>query len=62
MADPMSLAQEQIEKVYVVMLLLEEPERWTERYLKDEWRKTYERHLLDFDERSGLERYQDASR
>lgn len=60
MADAMSLAREQIEKVYVVALLLEEPERWTERYLKDEWRKTYERHLLDIDERSGLQRYQDA--
>jgi hypothetical protein len=60
MADAMSLAREQIEKVYVVALLLEEPERWTERYLKDEWRKTYERHLLDIAERSGLERYRDV--
>ena len=60
MADAMSLAREQIEKVYVVALLLEDPERWTERYLKDEWRKTYERHLLDIDERSGLERYKDV--
>ena len=37
----------------------EEPERWTERYLKDAWRKAYERHLLDADERSGLARYDD---
>lgn len=59
MADAMSLAREQIEKVFVVALLLEEPERWTGRYLKDGWRKTYERHLLDADERSGLTRYDD---
>lgn len=59
MADAMSLAREQIEKVYAVALLLEDPEAWTERYLKDGWRKTYERHLLDADERSGLPRYDD---
>ncbi len=57
MADAMSLAREQIEKVYVVALLLEDPEVWTERYVKDDWRKSYERHLLDKDERSGLPRY-----
>ena len=59
MADAMSLAREQIEKVYAVALLLEDPERWTRRYLKDDWRKEYERHLLDADERSGLGRYDD---
>ena len=57
MADAMSLAREQIEKIYVVALLLEEPEKWTARYVKDAWRKSYERHLLDKDERSGLPRY-----
>lgn len=57
MADAMSLAHEQIEKVYAVVLLLEDPVPWTERYVKDSWRKSYERHLLDKDERSGLARY-----
>ena len=57
MADAMSLAREQIEKVYVVALLLEDPEAWTERYLKDAWRKSYERNLLDKDERAGLPCY-----
>lgn len=55
----MSLAREQIEKVYVVALLLEDSENWTERYVKDAWRKSYERHLLDKDERSGLPRYKE---
>lgn len=55
LADAMSLAREQIEKVFAVVLLLEEPEPWTLRYLKDDWRRHYERHLLDLDERSGLE-------
>jgi hypothetical protein len=34
MADAMSLAREHIEKIYVVALLLENPEPWTERYVK----------------------------
>jgi hypothetical protein len=55
LGDAMSLVREQVEKVYAVALLLEDPETWTLRYLKDEWRRHYERYLLDVDERSGLE-------
>ncbi len=58
MADAMSLAREQVEKVYTVALLLEDPERWTERYLKDAWRNDYERHLIEAHERNTLERYE----
>lgn len=57
LADAMSLAREQVEKVYAVALLLEEPERWTKRYLRDAWRKSYERHLIDAHERHALLRY-----
>ena len=60
MADAMSLAREQVEKVYAVALLLEDPEGWTERYLKDAWRKSYERHLIEAHERHGLPRYADS--
>jgi hypothetical protein len=56
-ADAMSLTREQIEKVYVVALLLENPRRWTIIYLKDDWRRRYERFLLEREERSGLERF-----
>jgi hypothetical protein len=59
MADAMSLAPEQVEKVYAVALLLEGPEEWTERYLKDAWRKSYERHLIEAHERHDLPRYAD---
>lgn len=59
MADAMSLAREQVEKVYTVALLLEDPEKWTERYLKDAWRNDYERHLIEAHERHDLERYED---
>jgi hypothetical protein len=57
MADAMSLAREQVEKVYTVALLLEDPELWTRRYLKDGWRNDYERHLIEAYERNALERY-----
>jgi hypothetical protein len=53
-SDAMSLAREQIEKVYVVALLLEDPEGWTMHYLKDDWRRSYERYLLDKEERGAL--------
>jgi hypothetical protein len=53
-ADAMSLAREQIEKMFVVALLLEDPDRWTNAYLRDDWRRRYERFLLERSERSGL--------
>ena len=59
LADAMSLAREQIEKVYAVALLLEDPERWTLRYLKDDWRRHYEQYLLNVEERSGLDLHKD---
>lgn len=59
MADAMSLAREQVEKVYTVCLLLEHPERWTERYFRDAWRNDYERHLLEAYENNGLDRYEE---
>lgn len=60
LADAMSLAREQVEKVYAVALLLEDPDGWTERYLKDSWRKSYERHLIDAHERHALSRYAES--
>lgn len=44
-SDGMSLVREQVEKVFSVCLLLEEPEKWTNVYLKDAWAKLY-RSLL----------------
>lgn len=59
MADAMSLAREQVEKVYAVALLLEDPEVWTAHYLKDAWRKSYEAHLVRAYEGFGLESQKD---
>ncbi len=58
-SDAMSLAREQGEKVYVVALLLESPREWTMRFLKDDWRRHYERYLLDKDERGALPRFKE---
>ena len=44
-ADAMSLAREQIEKVFHITLLCEEPIKWTEIYIKDEWKHWYEYKL-----------------
>ncbi|MGI8909529.1 MAG: DUF5677 domain-containing protein [Rubrobacteraceae bacterium] len=59
LADAMSLAREQIEKVFVIALLLEDPQAWTRQYFKDDWRRHFERYLLDKDERSNLERHKE---
>lgn len=59
LSDAMSLAREQIEKVFVVALLLEDPRHWTMRYLKDDWRRGYERYLLDKEERGALPRFKE---
>lgn len=59
MADAMSLAREQVEKAYTVVLLLEDPEPWTARYMKNGWRNDYERHLIEAHERHALERYRE---
>lgn len=57
LADAMSLTREQIEKIYVVAILLEAPREWTMKYLKDDWRRQYERYLLEKDERADLDRF-----
>ena len=59
LADAMSLAREQIEKVFVIILLLEDPQTWTSQYFKDDWRRHFERYLLDKAERSNLERHKE---
>jgi len=57
-ADALSLAREQVEKVFAVALLCEDPPRWARTYLEDSWRRTFERYLLERVERQGLPRFQ----
>lgn len=44
-ADAMSLVREQIEKVFLMSLFCDDPIKWIEVYMKDEWRRAYEYQL-----------------
>lgn len=56
-ADAMSLVREQIEKVFVISLLCDEPIKWIEVYMKDEWRRAYEYQLNFKAETENLSRF-----
>ncbi len=55
-ADAMSLLREQLEKVFVVALLCDDPARWTKAYLMDDLRRFYEQYLTQRDEMKDLPR------
>jgi hypothetical protein len=52
-ADALSLAREQVEKVFAVSLLSEDPSS-AKTYLMDSWRRMFERYLLEREERQGI--------
>jgi hypothetical protein len=58
LSDARSLVREQIEKIFVVALLLEDPPKWIRVYFQDDWRRLhkYEEMLL-FKERENLPRF-----
>jgi hypothetical protein len=58
-ADAMSLVREQVEKVFVVALLCDDPDKWVDVYAKDEFQRVYKHHLLVQQERECLPRHQD---
>lgn len=57
-ADALSLGREQIEKLFAISLLCEEPERWSRTYVENAWVTWFERYLLEKAERQGLPRWQ----
>ncbi len=62
-ADAMSLVREQVEKVFLITLLLDDPNRWVSVYLKDDWRRFYEYEvLLNEEERKDLSGHQSDER
>lgn len=58
-SDALSLAREQIEKIFVLTLILDAPPKWIEAYLKDAWKKDYEHFLLHKEEHQDLPRHQE---
>ena len=58
-SDAMSLVREQVEKVFVLILILDNPQKWIQVYFKDDWRRFYEYEvLLNSEERKNLEEFQ----
>lgn len=55
-ADGVSLSREQVEKLYTLALIIEEPKRWIRQYLRNNWKAMYEGLLLDQEECKHLSR------
>jgi hypothetical protein len=53
-SDALSLAREQIEKIFVSALIIDDPVKWVQAYMKDGWKKKYEEFLLDREENQNL--------
>jgi hypothetical protein len=55
-ADAMSIGREQVEKLYIVALLLENPKYWVTQYLRNNWKAMYEHLLLEREDYKGITR------
>lgn len=57
-ADAASLVREQVEKVFIIALVLSDPHRWIKQALRGAFRTDYEEYLLKMDEHGDNPRYQ----
>jgi hypothetical protein len=57
--DAASLVREQVEKIYMVALVLSNPHKWIKQYLRNAWRSDYERFLLEIEEHGDNPRYEE---
>lgn len=57
MADALSLAREQVEKVFIVATLLDNPNTAFKQYWRSSWKVRYEKYLLDVEEHRENERF-----
>jgi hypothetical protein len=57
--DAVSLCREQVEKLYILALIVERPSKWIRQYLRNNWQSMYERHLTVRDEYREMERFKD---
>lgn len=57
--DASSLVREQIEKIYIISLFLDNPTKWILRYSTSGWRTDYERYRLELEEYGDIERHQE---
>lgn len=56
-ADTASLVREQLEKIFIIVAVLEDPKKWLKQYQRNAWQKDYERYLLELDEHEYNERH-----
>jgi hypothetical protein len=55
--DALSLAREQVEKVFIIASLLDNPNKAFKKYLRASWKTKYEEYLLQTEEHSENERF-----
>jgi len=58
-ADAVSLVREQVEKVYVISLIVDNQRRWTKQYFRNQWRWRYEHFLHIQRDDGGKPRFQE---
>lgn len=57
-SDAKSLVREQVEKVFVITLILDDPDKWIAMYFKDGWRRFYKHSfLVEAEESKNLPRF-----
>lgn len=59
MGDALSLAREQVEKVFIVAALLDNPDVAFRQYLRSSWKTEYEKFLLEKEEHDENERFEE---
>jgi hypothetical protein len=55
--DALSLAREQVEKVFIIATLMDNPNEGFKRYWRSSWKARYEQYLLDQEEHKDNERF-----
>ncbi|MDD5749130.1 MAG: hypothetical protein PHP64_08865 [Actinomycetota bacterium] len=58
-ADAVSLTREQVEKLFAVALLLDNPHRWVKQHLRAAWKNRLKEFHLDNEEKHTIKRFQE---
>jgi hypothetical protein len=57
--DASSLLREQVEKIYIIALFLDNPAKWVQRYFRSAWRTDFEGYCLELEEYGEIERHKE---
>ena len=61
-SDAASLVREQVEKLFVIVLVLDNPAKWIKQYLRSDLKNALVEYLVELDEHSDKPRYQETLR